>query len=201
MADEYRAGQAAVIFPLDHGRIRSYLGYQGGAYARFQGEGDLPRFIEESVRSGAPAEIYADTTAIGPLATFDGADTWVNHPYRNGVALIGDAAASGDPTWGQGLSLTLRDVRVFRNCLSDREDWDAAAHAYAAEHDRYDAVIHRVCDWFGRMFYDISAEGQELRGRALPRIAQEPDRVPDTILAGPEAHADEMVRRRFFGEE
>jgi 2-polyprenyl-6-methoxyphenol hydroxylase-like FAD-dependent oxidoreductase len=47
----------------------------------------------------------------GPLATFDATDNWVEHPYANGVAPIGDAASTSDPTWGQGMSLALRDVR------------------------------------------------------------------------------------------
>jgi 2-polyprenyl-6-methoxyphenol hydroxylase-like FAD-dependent oxidoreductase len=195
------SGEAAVIFPLGGGRVRAYFGFREGRHARFQGEGDLRRFIEKSVQSGAPAEIYADTSVLGPLATFDGADTWVDHPYRNGVALVGDAAASSDPSWGQGLSLTMRDARVLRDCLLDHEDWDAAGHIYAEEHDRYYSVTHRVGHWFGQMFFDTSAEGQALRGRSLPLIAQEPQRVPDAFFRGPEVPADETVRRRFFGEE
>ena len=74
--------------------------------------------------------------AAGILATFDGADTWVDHPYHNGITLMGDAAASSDPTWGQGLSLTVRDARVVRDQLVADNDWDAAGHAYAAAHDR-----------------------------------------------------------------
>lgn len=45
--------------------------------------------------------------------------------------LIGDAAASSDPSWGQGLGLTVRDVRVLRDHLLSRENWDEAGHAYA----------------------------------------------------------------------
>ena len=73
----------------------------------------------------------------GPLATFNGADTWVEHPYSNGIALIGDAAATSDPTWGQGMSLTLLDARVLRDALLADDDWNKAADGYAVEHDRY----------------------------------------------------------------
>ncbi len=51
------------------------------------------------------------------------------------------------------------------------------------------------------MFFDISADGQELRRGALPLIAQQPARVPDTIFSGPELPADESIRRRFFGDD
>src|SRR6266850_1273553 len=129
-------GQAVAVPPQGGGRARAYLVQTKATSVRLQGMADLPRFIEESVRSGAPAEWYAGAKAVGPLATFDGADTWVEHPYQNGVALIGDAAAANDPTYGQGLSLTVRDVRVLRDCLLSHIDWDAAGHTYAEEHDR-----------------------------------------------------------------
>lgn len=60
---------------------------------------------------------FKDARPSGPLATFDAAHTWVDHPYRDGVALLGDTATSSDPSWGQGLSLTLRDARVLRDHL------------------------------------------------------------------------------------
>lgn len=194
-------GQAAIIVPLGGRRVRAYLAFRDGEKMRFQGHEHLRRFKEESIKGGAPAEIYAGATAAGPLATFDGADTWVEHPYRRGVALIGDAAASSDPSWGQGLSLTLRDARVLRDCLLADEDWNAAGDAYAEEHDRYFGAIHRVSHWFGAMFFDAGAAGRDRRDRALPMIAREPERVPDHIHSGPELPADETVRRRFFGEE
>ena len=66
----------------------------------------------------------------------------MNHPYRDGVALLGDAAAASDPTHGQGLSLTLRDARVLRDHLLRSSDWDAAGNAYAVEHDGYTDRLH-----------------------------------------------------------
>jgi hypothetical protein len=37
-------------------------------------------------------------------------------------------------------------------------------------------------------------------GRRLPRIAEDPTRVPDHIFSGPDLPFDEQVRARFFGE-
>jgi hypothetical protein len=54
---------------------------------------------------------------------------------------------------------------------------------------------------FGEMFFNISAGGKDLRRRALPKIAQETDRMPDTLFGAPDLAADEAVRRRFFGDE
>jgi 2-polyprenyl-6-methoxyphenol hydroxylase-like FAD-dependent oxidoreductase len=194
-------GQSVPLFPQGGGRVRAYLVQTKATGVRLQGAADLPRFIEESVRSGAPAEWYAGAKAVGPLATFDGADTWVEHPYQNGVALIGDAAAASDPTWGQGLCLTVRDVRVLRDHLLSHENWDEAGHAYAAEHDRHYGVIHTVDNWVSQMFFETGPAGEARRARAFPLLARDPTRAPDHVLSGPDLPLDETVRRRFFGEE
>ena len=194
-------GQGVPMFPEGGGRVRAYLVQTKATSVRLQGADALPRFIAESVRSGAPAEWYAEAKAVGPLATFDGADTWVEHPYQNGVALIGDAAAASDPTWGQGLSLTVRDVRVLRDYLRSHEDWDEAGHAYAEAHDRHYGVIHTVDNWLSQMFFETGPVGKARRARAFPLIAQDPTRAPDHILSGPDLPLNETVRRRFFGEE
>jgi 2-polyprenyl-6-methoxyphenol hydroxylase-like FAD-dependent oxidoreductase len=194
-------GQGVPLFPQGGGRVRAYLVQTKAISTRLQGAADLPRFIEESVRSGAPAEWYARAKAVGPLATFDGADSWVEHPYKEGVVLIGDAAATSDPAWGQGLSLTVRDVRVLRDHLLSHKNWDEAGHAYAAEHDRHYGVIHTVDNWLSQMFFAIGPEAEACRARALPLIAQDPTRMLDHGLCGPDWPLNETVRRRFFGEE
>src|SRR5262249_23550658 len=139
--------------------------------------------------------------AIGPLATFDADDTWIAHPYKEGVALIGDAATSCDPTFGQGLALTLRSVRLLRDQLLSQKDWDAAGHAYAELHDRDYQVSHPVEEWLRAMFLETGPQAQARRAQALPLIAQDGSRMPDLYGLGPEVPVSETVRRRFFGEE
>jgi 2-polyprenyl-6-methoxyphenol hydroxylase-like FAD-dependent oxidoreductase len=125
----------------------------------------------------------------------------VNHPYRDGVVLVGDAAAASDPSWGCGLSLTLRDVRVLRDQLLMTDDWETAAHAYAAAHDRYYGALHRIQGWATALLYDIGPEAEARRARVLPRHAEEPDRWPDMLGLGPDAPSDETARRRCFAED
>ena len=194
-------GQLVALFPQGEGQVRAYVGYQLGTLNRFQGEEDVPRFIEEAVKIGAAAEFFSGVKSRGPLATFSATDTWVRHPYKQGVVLVGDAAASNDPSFGQGLSLTVRDVRTLRDQLIKHEDWDTAGHAYAEEHDRYYHTLHTVTQWFGHMFYEAGPEADACRAKALPLIAQDTSRIPDVIINGPDVGADETVRRRFFGEE
>jgi 2-polyprenyl-6-methoxyphenol hydroxylase-like FAD-dependent oxidoreductase len=194
-------GVMSFLNPQGGKRVRAYLVWRKDAGLRFQGENDAARFFEESLHTGLPQELVEGATAAGPLATFSGADSWVDHPYTNGVALIGDAAASSDPSWGQGLSLTLRDARVLRDGLLGDDDWDRAGHIYAQEHDRYYGVSRTVNDWLSELFYTPGPEGDARRARALPLLAQDASRLPDADFSGPDMELDDATRRRMFGEE
>jgi 2-polyprenyl-6-methoxyphenol hydroxylase-like FAD-dependent oxidoreductase len=127
-------------------------------------------------------------------------ETWVQHPYQYGIALIGDAAGSGDPTWGQGLSITLRDVRELSERLRVTDDWDLASHQYAQAHDAYFQTGLRVQGWHFDLMLGEEDLSHGVRKYALQRLAAEPDRVPDHSFSGLDLPSDENVRRRFFGE-
>ena len=194
-------GQLAIMVPVAPARTRAYVASAVLKEARaLSGRGRLPAFIGAGIAAGVPAGWLDRAEAAGPLACFDGSCRWVAHPYRDGVALVGDAAGATDPTFGCGLSLTLRDGRVLRDRLLEGEDWDAAAHAYATEHDEYFGAIHRLTGWMRALFYDPSEAAASVRARALPLIAAEPDRRPDIVGLGPAFPSDETARRRFFGE-
>ena len=193
-------GQIGYLFPQRDGRTRAYFGFhKDTGLQRLQGSGGLDRFREQAAAIGLPRGPLEAARPAGPLASFDGADCWVDHPYRDGVALIGDAAATSDPTWGQGMSLTLRDVRVLRDRLVATQNWDEAGHAYAEQHDWHYGVQHRVDGWFADLFMDTGAEADARRAQALPKLLQDPRRVADAPHSGPESPADEAARRRFFG--
>jgi 2-polyprenyl-6-methoxyphenol hydroxylase-like FAD-dependent oxidoreductase len=191
----------AYLFPQGDGRVRAYAAWPVAEGVRLQGERDLPQFIERSLQAGVPPSAFDGVVPSGPLATFDAADTWVEHPYANGVVLIGDAASSADPSWGQGLSITLRDVRVLRDCLLKSDDWESACHDYAAEHDRHYGVIHEVTHALKDMFVRSGPEADTRRARALPLIGADPMRMPDHVLGGPDLPWSDAVRRTFFADE
>src|SRR4029453_16844336 len=123
-------GLMTYVFPQGKGRVRSYVGSQNDAsIERFQGDGDVPRFIETEIRSGVPKEWYAGARTAGPLATFDGTDEWVPHPYRDGVALIGDAASTSDPRRTR-LNGRARRLHAHRTTAGpDDRQWGARAAA------------------------------------------------------------------------
>ncbi|HSC44612.1 MAG TPA: FAD-dependent monooxygenase [Candidatus Acidoferrum sp.] len=195
-------GMAVAMVPQTKGRWRSYLGYDRTSGITLQGANCLKTFVTESARAvPIMADAYAQAESVGPLASFDVSESWVAHPYRDGVALLGDAAATSDPTFGQGMATALRSARVLRDLLLSNDDWDHAGNQYAREHDRYFQNTHKVCGWMRTLMQDPCAESAALRQRAMPKIAEDVMRVPDHVLSGPELPADETVRARFFGED
>ncbi|MEX0681962.1 MAG: NAD(P)/FAD-dependent oxidoreductase [Dehalococcoidia bacterium] len=194
-------GQVALLFPQGDGRTRAYFGCREASGVRLQGDGDLPRFIELSIQTGAPAELYDGAKQAGPVASFSGYDSWVEHPYKDGIALVGDAAQTSDQTWGQGLSITMRDACELRDALLATDDWDAAGHKYAEAANACFEQIRLVEDWMTLIMMDQSDEANATRSKVLPRLAMDPGVLPDTHFSGPElAPADEAARARLFGE-
>ena len=201
IANDLESGAVSALFSQSAQRARAYFGFHPGACERLQGEADFPRFCEEFNRAARGAIPLGDALPAGPLASFECADVWVDHPYRGGVALVGDAAASNDPSWGQGLSLALRDARVLSEELLADADWTAAGERYASKHDEYYGKIRTVSGWFYDMFQRLGPEADARRARAMPLIAQDPTIPPDHLWSGPDLPLAPNARARFFAEE
>lgn len=191
-----------LYFPQSASSGRAYLAFRSAEELRLSGDSAFDSFLRECARSGLADSLFDGARPAGPLAAFDGKDSWVDHPYQHGVALIGDAAATTDQTWGQGLSLTLRDARVLRDALLANEDWDAAGHAYAASHDEYYDRVRTAESWFTLVFLQPGADADAVRARVLPQMESDPFVLPDTLFSGPDlAPPTEEHRIRIFGEE
>ena len=194
-------GHFILNFPQGEGRARVYLCYAAGSAKRYSGPDDVKAVLNQCTESGVPAEVYGNASPAGPLATFDGRTTWVESAYHNGVALLGDAAANTDPTWGQGLSMALRDARVLKDQLLAHEDWHEAGRAYSAARMQYFGVVHAMENWQTQLLMDTGPEADALRARAMQSWREDRTRNPDTFLSGPGAPLGELDRRRFFGED
>jgi menaquinone-9 beta-reductase len=189
------------LIPQAGGQFRAYFTYPKTMGYRLQGESMLSLFMSESAKGYPPmADYFADAKSVGPLASFDASDDWVEHPYRDGVVLVGDAAATSDPTFGQGLSFAMHAARVLRDELTNNSDWEVAGHRYAEQHQQSFHACHVVEGWVRTLFQDPSPEAAALRTRIMPLIAEDPTRVPDHIFSGPGLPLNEQVRARFFGE-
>lgn len=189
------------LIPQADGHFRAYLTYPKSMCYRLQGDSMFDLFIQESAKAYPPmGDFCVNAKSAGPLASFDASDAWVEEPYHDGVALVGDAAGTTDPTYGQGLSFALRAARVLRDELTNNSDWEAAGRHYAEQHRRSFHSCHVVEGWMRALFQDPSPDAAELRTRAMPSIAEDPTRVPDHILSGPDLPVNDHVRARLFGE-
>jgi 2-polyprenyl-6-methoxyphenol hydroxylase-like FAD-dependent oxidoreductase len=193
-------GFATFLAPLGGRRVRAYFIYPGVAGRRgLTGGAKVPEFLQSVLSTGMPQAWFADATSIGPLAEFDGADKWVPSPAKNGVALIGDAAASSDPSWGCGLSLTVYDVEHLSAALCEEDDWTKALARYASEHDEYYGALNRILSWMTELVWTPGPEADERRGRVFPRMNADPTGFPDSIGLGPFGPSDERARRLILG--
>jgi 2-polyprenyl-6-methoxyphenol hydroxylase-like FAD-dependent oxidoreductase len=191
-------GQSVLLFPLGGARCRAYFATgRRSDHSWLSGSAHLADFVTRCAESGVPADWFSGAELAGPLATFEAADSWVERPYKNGVVLVGDAAASSDPCWGCGLSLMFRDVRTLRDLLVSDDDWHTAADQYAREHDTYYGALRTIVSWLRTVLYDLGAEGDRIRAHALPRLAD--GSGPDLVGRGPDNPADEAARIRFLG--
>ena len=194
-------GHKSFVFCQREGRGRAYVSYPASTEYRLSGASGFSQFLAGARVAGVPDEILGSAAVSGPLATFSGATNWVENPYRNGLALIGDAAGATDPSWGQGLGLAIHDAKLLSENLMANEDWEKAGNAYAVQHDRDFGIVHTFENWMAEVLCKTGPEADARRERILPMWYQDPSRNPWTILNGPNEPLDETVRKRFFCED
>lgn len=183
------------------GRNRIYLIYHRDVIPkRLSGRHSVDEMVRQLQATGAPRHWFDKAQQAGPFASFDGSHRWVDQPYRDGVVLVGDAAAATDPTWGRGLSRTLRDVRLLRDRLEETDDWRTAGNTYAADHDDFYGRMRRLEAMETTLLFEQGEAADRRREHAFALFARDPTRIPDATGLGPEAPSDEFARARYFGD-
>lgn len=120
-----------LAFPQGQGRVRLYLGF-GFDRRRWLTGADGPRhFVDAFHLDTVPmAASLAEATPVSPCAVYANEATWLPDPTAiEGVVFVGDSAGWDDPITGQGLSVSLRDIRVVTELLRDTPVWDRGALA------------------------------------------------------------------------
>ena len=118
-------GRGSIFVQNKPGNFRVYLLHHKDALPRrLSGERDFAEVMKHFREIGIPGAWLDRLIPHGIFATFDGAHRWITKPARGNCVLIGDAAAASDPVWGNGLSRTLRDVRLLRDRLLERQGLD-----------------------------------------------------------------------------
>ena len=126
-----------LAFPQGSGRVRLYMSYGLDQKSRLSGEAGPQRFLDAFALKSVPyAGALTSAKIAGPCNSIPNEDTWTTQPSVRGAVLIGDAAGYNDPIIGQGLSITLRDVRIVSELLLGEADWSTLSFVpYAEERD------------------------------------------------------------------
>ena len=196
-----------LAFPQGGGRVRLYLGYSSDQPRRLAGGGGPEAFLAAFRLQSVPgSEHLANARPAGPCNSYPNEDTWTDRPYADGVVLLGDAAGSNDPIIGQGLSITLRDVRQVRDALLATRDWSGDAFlTYAAERAERMRRLRFTASLISTFENEFGPVARERRRRARERQMQDPTLLLPLMAAfiGPERIPAETfepaTRERLFG--
>lgn len=186
-----------LCFPQSASRARLYLGFSPDTPSRFSGENGPRKFLEAFKLKSTPfAKCLEDAVPAGPCPAYPNSDSWTDKPYTEGVVLIGDAAGHNDPINGQGLSVTLRDVRIIRDLLIDADHWSACLfQSYAAERTERMRRLRFMSRAAVEILSTFTEEGIARRGAFLARMAEDPEGkgswLTATLMAGPDMMPDE----------
>ncbi len=171
-------GEANVLaFPQGDGKVRIYLGWSSQERGLLIGPDGPQRFLDAWRLSCVPhAEAIANAQPISPYIAYPNADSWVDHPVRDGVVLIGDAAGRNDPIIGQGLSITHRDVKYVSSALVEQSTWAPSMFDdYVTERKERMSRLRTVARLTSLRESAFGHDGKALRRSIHERIAVNPD--------------------------
>ncbi len=179
-----------LAFPQGRGRVRLYLGLPIEERHRLSGLDGPAEFARAYHLACVPqSDALAEATPISPCATYPNEDAWVDVPATEGAVLIGDAAGWNDPITGQGLSITLRDVRLVSEILRASSDWSAAALSpYVEERRERLRRLRFSAQVQSALYAEFGDEARARRLRAGARFAEDPSLMLTllAVMLGPE---------------
>ncbi len=187
-----QSGRGSILLSNRPGNFRAYLLHHADALPRrLSGARDYDAVKQHFAEIGWPKDWLEALQPHGIFATFDGTHQWIQRPVKGNCVLIGDAAGASDPVWGNGLSRTLRDVRLLRDRLLESSNWSEAAAAYAEDHDDAFYRLRRAERLCAKLHFPMTEDADAARLRAYALIAKNPELNPDITALGPEARWSE----------
>ena len=179
-----------LAFPQGGGRVRLYLGFPLDRKRFLSGPDGPRRFVDSFRFTSVPGSaVLADATPTSPCMTYPNEDAWCDEPYGEGVVLIGDAAGWNDPIIGQGLSITMRDIRVVSELLCASDTWTPQDLVrYGLERSERMRRLRFTAALVSRLQNEFGAEARERRQRFRAAIAADPSLALSsaTAMIGPD---------------
>jgi 2-polyprenyl-6-methoxyphenol hydroxylase-like FAD-dependent oxidoreductase len=197
----YRGG-VSLLFRHASGRSRAYLVCQPEAAAAMRGREVAETFLA-TCAAAFPEGAFARARPVGPAAFFPGSDIYPDRIAGEGIVLIGDAAGANDPSQGQGISLTFRDVRELRDLLL-AGNWQAAIEEFARRRPSWYEPLRANAIWQGPLFTDVGPDADAARARRRRAAELDPWRNGYGAInaLGPEGlPVTEAARRHFLGDD
>jgi len=178
-----------LVFPQGKDLVRLYACYDFADKSRFAGPDKKERLLQAFQMKCLPlADAIAAGTPVGPFNSYSNEDHWVDNPTAPGVVLIGDAAGHNDPVAGQGLSITLRDVRLVSEILlSSKQGWEQNDFASYVNERRERMRRLRIAGRFAtQVRAEFGPEARKRRARVGQRFAEGYLSPLPACLLGPE---------------
>jgi 2-polyprenyl-6-methoxyphenol hydroxylase-like FAD-dependent oxidoreductase len=178
-----------LVFPQGKDLVRLYACYDFADRGRFSGPEKQARLLQAYRLNCLPlGEAISAGTPIGPLNGYSNEDHWIDDPTAPGVVLIGDAAGHNDPITGQGVSITLRDVRLVRDILlSGGRVWGQGDFVPYVEERRERMRRLRIAARLARQLrVEFGSDAKARRARVTFRAAERRLSPYPAVLMGPE---------------
>jgi 2-polyprenyl-6-methoxyphenol hydroxylase-like FAD-dependent oxidoreductase len=168
-------GATLYVFPQGGGRVRLYINHTVAERRRYAGPEAVRNFLAAfNVPSLPFGEALAAARPIGPCHGYPNADSWIDEPVAPGAVLIGDAAGHNDPTIGQGLSITLRDVRLVCEAILEGSCSAKAFTPYVEERCERMRRLRFIGRLFSTLHAEFTEEAHQRRLRAWERTGADP---------------------------
>jgi 2-polyprenyl-6-methoxyphenol hydroxylase-like FAD-dependent oxidoreductase len=196
-------GGASMVFRQASDRARIYLVCRPEDAETMRGP-TAARAIMAAGAASLPEGALERARAVGPAAFFPGADIFASRITGAAIVLIGDAAGANDPTQGQGLSLTFKDVSEVSHRLLETDNWREAIDDFARERPRWYEPLRAHASWKGSLMVGIGPEADAARARAERAAMLDPLLGGYGVIhsVGPDGLAvTQEARRHFFGED
>jgi 2-polyprenyl-6-methoxyphenol hydroxylase-like FAD-dependent oxidoreductase len=174
-------------FPQGPATSRVYLAHFDAH--RYAGPEGATRYLADLGLCACPnVASLASGRLVTPIATHPSVDTWTDEPYAPGVVLVGDSAGYNDPIVGQGLSLTMADVRDVSAVIlgGGRRPSDFADYGRRRV-DRH-AKQRVAAQTMAEMLCAFGSASAERRLRALPLLGEDElvSALVGVLFAGPD---------------
>jgi 2-polyprenyl-6-methoxyphenol hydroxylase-like FAD-dependent oxidoreductase len=187
--DAYGTGRDVNFYSFPQGRDRSRVYLAHFDVHRYAGQHGAARFLSDLQQCASPDVAgLAHGRLVTPIATHESVDTWTDAAHAPGVVLVGDAAGYNDPIVGQGLSLTMADVRDVSEALLCGA-WPLPDFAPYSDRRRDRHAKQRISSrTSAEMLCAFGPEADARRLRALPLLATDEliGLIVGVLFAGPD---------------